>query len=124
MRAGREQDPPRADRPRPRALLEQHDGVACDRDGARTGHQPGAAPLDRLDQRTAALVVAAECGRVLDLEPRAELLVDLTPERDPLVDHADRQAGTGRHGTGGEPCGPAADDEEVVALSAHAVRRF
>ena len=30
---------------------------------------------------------------------------------------ADVQPGVGRHGTGGEPCGPAADDEEVVALA-------
>jgi hypothetical protein len=45
------------------------------------------------------------------------LLEDLPAEGRPLVDERDLEPGAGALDGGGEPCRPAADDEEVVRLS-------
>jgi hypothetical protein len=60
-------------------------------------------------------MIAAERAVVDDLEPG--LLEDLAAERGSLVDERDVEAARARLDGGGEPCRPAADDEEVVRLA-------
>jgi hypothetical protein len=60
-------------------------------------------------------VVAAEPAVVL--HHQARLLEDLSAECRPLVDERDLQPERPRLDGGGEPSGPAADDEDVVGIS-------
>jgi hypothetical protein len=95
-------------------LLDEHRVGAAQRDAARGQQQPGARPLGGLDQLAAAEMISPQRARVAHEQPR--LLVDLPAERRPLVDEPDLEAEPGGLVDGGEPGGPAADDEQVVAL--------
>jgi hypothetical protein len=117
VRPGRDQDAPGLEGACRLALLDEDDRGAADRDRARAGPELGTRALGGLDQLPAAEIVPAEGGRVSDDEPGAGLLEDLAAEGWTFVDDRDREAGVRRLGAGGEPCRPAADDEEIDAAA-------
>jgi len=97
------------------SFLHEHRLGPADREAARAKEHACAAALGRIDERAPTEVVATEGSVVTNAEAR--LLEDLPAERGPLVGERNVEAARGCLEGGGEPCRPAADDEEVVRLA-------